>query len=88
MVWVVFAPAIQRHVAIAAQLVDACTVRSALEAAFAVKPALRDYIVDEQGNLRRHVAVFANGQLLDRAKLDTAIGHDAEIYVAQALSGG
>lgn len=88
MVHVVFAPAIQRHIAVAPQKVNADTVRVALSAAFAAKPALQDYIVDEQGGLRRHVAVFVDGQLLDRRKLDAAITGDAEIYVAQALSGG
>jgi len=88
MVHVVFAPAIQRHIAVAAQQVDAGTVRAALQAVFAIEPGLRDYIVDEQGSLRRHVAVFVDGQLLSRKKIDASVDRDAEIYVAQALSGG
>lgn len=88
MAHIVFAPAIQRHVAIAAQQVEAETVLAALMAVFAVKPALRDYIIDEQSRLRRHVVVFVDGQLLDRKKLHCAIDGAAEIYVAQALSGG
>lgn len=88
MAHIVFAPAIQRHVAIAAQQVEAETVLAALMAVFSVKPALRDYIIDEQSRLRRHVAVFVDGQLLDRKKLQCAIDRSTEIYVAQALSGG
>lgn len=70
--------------------VDATTLRDALEAAFASHPPLRGYVIDEQGSLRHHVAVFIDGQAvrdksdLSRAELDAR----SEIYVLQALSGG
>jgi hypothetical protein len=84
---VVFAPAIQRHVPTPARTVAADSVRTALASVFAEQPALRDYIVDEQGALRRHVAIFVDGRKLDPRHLDRPI--DAgEIYVVQALSGG
>ncbi len=70
--------------------VAGATVRDALEAAFAQQPALRGYVLDEQGNLRHHVAVFIDGQAL-RDKTDLAaanVAADAEIYLLQALSGG
>jgi hypothetical protein len=41
--------------------VRASTLRAALEAAFAVNPRLRGYILDEQGHLRAHVAIFIGG---------------------------
>ncbi|HEY3698730.1 MAG TPA: hypothetical protein VGK97_05315 [Spongiibacteraceae bacterium] len=86
---IVFAPAIQRHVAVPAQHVAATTLRKALHAVFAVQPALRDYIVDEQDQLRKHVTIFIdNEQIGDRHNLDHTISDDAEIYVVQALSGG
>lgn len=86
---IVFAPAIQRHVPIAEQNIDAKTLREALHAAFAVVPALRDYIVDEQDNLRKHVTVFIDSaQIDDRRDLDQTISSNADIYVVQALSGG
>lgn len=86
---IVFAPAIQRHVAIDAQSVAAKTLREALHAVFAMKPALRDYIVDEQDRLRKHVTLFIDSeQIGDRCDLDQAISDNAEIYVVQALSGG
>lgn len=86
---IVFAPAIQRHVAIDAQHVVANTLRTALHAAFASKPALRDYIVDEQDCLRKHVTIFIdNEQINARRDLDQNISDAAEIYVVQALSGG
>jgi len=86
---IVFAPAIQRHVQIADQRVSAKTLREALHAAFAVVPALRDYVVDEQDNLRKHVTIFIDSEQIDnRRDLDQAITDDSDIYVVQALSGG
>lgn len=86
---IIFAPAIQRHVQIAEQQIAAKTLREILHVAFAIKPALRDYIVDDQDNLRKHVTIFIdNEQIDDRRDLDQAISNDAEIYVVQALSGG
>lgn len=86
---IVFAPAIQRHVAIAEQQVAANTLREALHAAFAVVPALRDYVVDEQDNLRKHVTIFIDNEQIDnRRDLDQTIAANADIYVVQALSGG
>lgn len=86
---IVFAPAIQRHVAVAPQDVAGRTLRAALHAVFAVNPALRDYIVDEQDRLRKHVTIFIdNEQIGARRDLDQVIAGNAEIYVVQALSGG
>ena len=86
---VVFAPAIQRHVQTPPQVVVASTIRDALNRVFEAQPALRDYIVDEQGALRKHVAIFIDdAQIPDRDNLDQRVGEQAEIYVVQALSGG
>jgi hypothetical protein len=86
---VVFAPAIQRHVQTPPQVVVAGTIRDALNRVFESQPVLRDYIVDEQGALRKHVAIFIDdAQIPDRDNLDQRIGEQAEIYVVQALSGG
>ena len=65
------------------------TVGEALGAVFASHPALRGYVLDDQGALRRHVAVYVNGQpLRDRIGLADPVGPRDEIYVFQALSGG
>jgi len=86
---VVFAPAIQRHVASPPQRVEAATVRAALEVTFLEIPRLRDYVLEDQGQLRKHVLIFIDGQQLsDREKLSDAVAPNAEIYVVQALSGG
>ncbi|HEX5127839.1 MAG TPA: MoaD/ThiS family protein, partial [Rhodocyclaceae bacterium] len=50
---------------------DASTLREALEATFAANPQLRSYILDEQGHLRKHVAIFIDGvKAQDRENLD------------------
>jgi len=46
-------------------------------------------VLDDQGGLRRHVAVYVNGRLVnDRTGLTDPVGPRDEIYVFQALSGG
>lgn len=65
------------------------TVREVLDRVFRDHPQLRHYIVDEQGVLRRHVCVFADGdRLAGDGALKHAIGPQTELYVMQALSGG
>ena len=87
---VVFTSNLQRHVACPPRDVDdATTVAQALAAVFTDTPAIRDYVVDEQGHLRKHVVIFIDGQrITDRERLSDAVGPAAEICVFQALSGG
>jgi hypothetical protein len=69
--------------------VEAATLGRALDAYFAAAPKVRSYIVDDQGRLRRHVAVFIDGELLvDKSDLGRNVAATSEIYVMQALSGG
>ena len=52
-------------------------------------PKLRHYIVDEQGQLRKHVNIFIGDELIkDRVQLSDRIDEKDEIYIMQALSGG
>ncbi len=84
-----FTRALQRFHEAPAATVEAATVGAALAAVFARRPVLRGYVLDDQGALRRHVAVYVNGQPVgDRARLTDPVGPDDEIYVFQALSGG
>lgn len=89
MAHIAFAPAIQRHVASPARDVEAATVRSALDAVFALQPELRGYILDDQAQLRRHLAIFIDGRaIVDRRSLGDPLRQDSRVYVVQALSGG
>jgi sulfur-carrier protein len=86
---VIFAPHLQRHVPCPAQMVNAATLRDALDSALLTAPALRHYVFDEQQHIRKHVAVFINGALIrDRIRLDVALNDDDRVDVIQALSGG
>lgn len=89
MVHVSFSSALQRHVPCPPLEVPATTVREALEQAFDREPRLRGYLLDDQGGLRRHMAVFVNGTAVrDRRGLGDSVERGSEIAVIQALSGG
>ncbi len=50
---------------------------------------LADYIIDEQGALRKHVNIFVGDELLrDKQTLSDRVSADTKIYIVQALSGG
>ena len=86
---VVFTQNLQRHIACPPAEAPGTTVREVLEAVFAGNPKARGYVLDEQGNLRKHMMVFVNGQqVADRDRLSDPVAPDAEVYVLQALSGG
>jgi len=84
-----FAASIQRHVATPECEINARTLGEALEAVFAAQPRLRGYILDDQGSLRKHLAVFVDGRpVRDRQRLSDPLGEKSRVYVVQALSGG
>jgi molybdopterin converting factor small subunit len=50
---------------------------------------LRDRVVTEQGEVRPHVNIFLNSQVVRRDRvLQTEINGDAEICIMPAVSGG
>jgi molybdopterin synthase sulfur carrier subunit len=68
---------------------EPATVGEALAALWADRPALRDRILNEQGEIRRHVNVFYKGRDVRRsAGLDTKIGPGEELHIFNAVSGG
>ena len=84
-----FAPALTRHVPCPRQEVPAGTLAATLDAAFAAAPALRAYVLDEQGAVRKHVAVFVNGEMIPRrADLSRSLADRDRVHVIQALTGG
>jgi sulfur carrier protein ThiS len=84
-----FTSALQRFLPVSAAQVEGVTVGEALAAVFASQPALRGYVLDDQGAVRRHVAVYVNGEPVhDRVRMTDPVGMHDEIYVFQALSGG
>lgn len=84
-----FTQNLQRHLSAPTVAVSGATVRDALERVFERNPKLRGYILDDQGRLRKHVAVFVDGELIaDRVGLSDPVELSSELFVMQALSGG
>lgn len=80
---------IQRHVACPVLEQEGRTVREVLEGYFRENVRARSYVLDDQGRLRAHMAIFVNGrQIEDAAGLSDAVPAGAEIDVIQSLSGG
>lgn len=89
MPWIEFTSHLARHVEAPAREVAAASLREALEQIFSDSPRLRSYILDDQGQVRQHVAVFVDSVLLrDRVHWDVPLRNDSRVYVMQALSGG
>jgi len=82
---VVFTSNLQRHVSCPARDAAGETVSAVLQEVFDQEPQIRGYVLDEQGELRKHVFIFVDGQ---RARLSNPVGEKSEIYVLQALTGG
>jgi sulfur-carrier protein len=84
-----FTSALQRFLPAPTAQVEGETVGDALGVVFTSLPTLRGYVLDDQGALRRHVAVYVNGEpIKDRIGLTDPVRLRDEIYVFQALSGG
>jgi len=84
-----FTSALARFVTAPPAEVAGATVGEALAAVFETRPALRGYVLDDQGALRRHVAVYVGGEAVrDRVRLSDPIRPSDDIYVFQALTGG
>ncbi|MCB1062792.1 MAG: MoaD/ThiS family protein [Verrucomicrobiae bacterium] len=86
-----FTENLQRHVACPPGEVAGGTVREVLEAYFAEgnRSTARGYVLDDQGALRKHMAIFVNGApVMDRRLLADAVPEDGTVDVIQALSGG
>ena len=82
---IVFTSNLQRHVSCPARDAAGETVSAVLQEVFDQEPQIRGYVLDEQGELRKHVFIFVDGQ---RARLNNPVGEKSEIYVLQALTGG
>ncbi len=69
--------------------VEAATIAEALAAVDARWRGLGDYIIDEQGALRKHVNIFIGDELIrDKRRLSDKINAETRITIMQALSGG
>jgi sulfur-carrier protein len=52
-------------------------------------PAIRQRVLDDQNNIRRHVNVFVNGENVRFAQGGlTQVSNESEVWIYPALSGG
>ena len=80
---------IQRHIECPSTEATGSTLAEVLESYFTTNPQVRGYLLDDQGALRKHMAIFLNGtQISDRTRLSDAIGEGDVVDIMQALSGG
>ena len=64
------------------------TVSDALDSLWRQHIALRDRVLNEQGEIRQHVNIFVGSNDVKRSKgLQTAVNKD-EIHIFNAVSGG
>lgn len=69
--------------------IEAATVADIVSAVDQRWRGLGDYIIDEQGALRKHVNIFIGDELLDdKQTLSDRVSTDTQIFIVQALSGG
>jgi len=86
---VVFTSNIQRHVICPDADAPGQTVREVLENVFAKNSQARNYVLDDQSALRKHMTIFVDGQMVrDRKRLEDSVSETSLIHVLQALSGG
>jgi molybdopterin converting factor small subunit len=89
MVNVSFTPNLEKHLEVPQLTVAGSTIGEVLDACCDANPALRGYILDDQGRVRKHVAVFIDGAIIsDKVTLTDAVNGDSKVFVMQALSGG
>ena len=71
------------------ELVEGKKVSDVIAAIGERYPGIIDYILEEDGSLRKHVNIFVKDNLInDREMLSDPVGEKDEILIYQALSGG
>lgn len=85
-----FTPHLRRFFDIPTELDSAAaTVAGLLMELDARWPGFAFYVADERGALRKHVAIWVDGeQVQDPATLSDALRPDSSVTILQALSGG
>jgi molybdopterin converting factor small subunit len=65
------------------------TASGTLQALWTLHPALRDRILDEQGEVRQHINIFVDDECIRFADgLATPVPDGSEILIVPAVSGG
>jgi hypothetical protein len=84
-----FARAFRRHVDCPVEDVAGSTLGDVLGGYFDRHPAVRGYVLDDQGEFRKHITLFVDNEQIDhRRGAATPVGAASSVHVFQALSGG
>ena len=68
---------------------NAASVGDALTLLWTQCPGARDRVLTERGEVRPHVNIFVDGDMIvDRQRLSDRLGDETRVFIAQALSGG
>jgi molybdopterin converting factor small subunit len=78
-------PLKQRAGDVAEHAVAGATIGDLLRVLEGENPGIAGWILDERGQIRRHINVFVNGE---RGDQDTQVGEGDEVDVLPAISGG
>ncbi|MBI4006784.1 MAG: MoaD/ThiS family protein [Gammaproteobacteria bacterium] len=85
-----FTPALKRFVPDLKSIeIQGATIADVITNIEDVYPGLTDYLVEENGSLRKHVNIFVNDTFIrDRKTLSDTVHPRDEVFIIQALSGG
>ncbi len=67
---------------------NAASVRDVLTKMDTVRPLFTSYILEDDTNVRKHVNLFLNGQLLSKSDWNKTLKNGDTLHIMQALSGG
>ncbi len=71
------------------EVVEARNIAELLDLLETRYPGIKDYLINEDGSLRKHINIFIGEKLLsDREQLSDEISEQDEVLIFQALSGG
>ena len=69
--------------------IEGDTVRDVLNNIEKIYPGISNYLMQDDGTLRKHVNIFVQGNLIEnRQTLSDKVKHTDELMIIQALSGG
>ena len=85
-----FATALSRfYPSLKTEIIEATTVKELVDKLDGIYENLSQYIVDDAGQLRKHVNIFVNNEMIaDRKGLSDGLNESDKVHFMQALSGG
>jgi len=85
-----FTTALQRFFPnLMAEKLEGKTIQEILDNLEQKYPTITDYLIDEEGKLRKHINIFVGEKMIkDRNGLSDQVAENEEVLIFQALSGG